>query len=229
MSKIKNHAYPLRIVSFSPMAYADALEMQQSLVDQRIKGAIPNTVLILEHTPVITLGARKSENKLLVDEASLKERTIDIARVRRGGGTTAHNPGQLVLYPIIDLRTINSGISEYVRSLESIGIDLLGSYGIEAGRQKGLPGLWLDEGRKIASVGVKVKRHVTFHGMAINICNDTGIFDMIVPCGLKDIKILSAVKASGRDIDINDAKEKIAKLCIEKWSNKELVEYEQRW
>ncbi|HEG44340.1 MAG TPA: lipoyl(octanoyl) transferase LipB [Phycisphaerales bacterium] len=228
MSEIKDHAYPLRIVSFGPIAYAHALQMQQSLVDQRIKAAIPNTVLIMEHSPVITLGARKSENKLLVDEDEIKERAIDIARVRRGGGTTAHNPGQLVLYPIIDLRTINVGISEYVRCLESIGIDLLGSYGIEAGRVRGLPGLWLDDRRKIASIGVKVKRHVTFHGMAINICNDTAIFDLIVPCGLKDIKILSAVKASGRDIDINDAKEKIAKLCAEKWSAKELTEYEQR-
>ncbi len=211
------------------MRYADALEMQQGLVDERIKGAIGNTVLILEHTPVITFGARESENKLLVDEDVLKERAIDIARVRRGGGITAHNPGQLVLYPIIDLRSINIGINEYVRSLESMGIDLLGSYGIEAGRRKGLPGLWLDEGRKIASVGVKVKRHVTFHGMAINICNDTSIFDLIVPCGLKDIEILSAAGVSGSVIDINDAKEKIAKLCTEKWSSKDIVEYEQRW
>ncbi len=219
MSEVKNHACPLEIVSYGPMGYAEALEMQQGLVDERIKGVIGNTVVILEHTPVITLGARKSENKLLVDETNLKERGIDIARVRRGGGTTAHNPGQLVFYPIIDLRTIKMGISEYVRSLESIGIALLGSYGIEAGRRKGLPGLWLDEGRKIASIGVKVKRHVTFHGMAINICNDTGIFDLIVPCGLKDIEILSAEEVSGGAIDINDAKEKIAKLCIEKWSN----------
>ena len=227
MSEVENHACPLEIVSYGPMGYAEVLEMQYRLVDERIKGSIGNTVLILEHTPVITLGARKSENKLLVAEEGLKERGIDVARVRRGGGTTAHNPGQLVFYPIIDLRTIKMGISEYVRSLESIGIELLGSYGIEAGRVKGLPGLWLDEWRKIASVGVKVKRHVTFHGMAINICNDTSIFDLIVPCGLKDIEILSAAKVSGSAIDINDAKEKVADLCIEKWSKESLTKYER--
>ena len=119
--------------------------MQLDLCRQRQDDQIDNTVLIVEHPAVITLGARKSENKLLTDEAALRAKGIDVVSIRRGGGTTAHNPGQLVVYPIIRLKSVGLDVGGYVRSLEQIGIDLLASLGVESGRRKGFPGLWIGE------------------------------------------------------------------------------------
>ena len=161
------------------VSYRTALTLQKQLVTQRQAGKIHNTVLILEHTPVITLGARQSENRLLTDEKVLNDKGIELASVRRGGGVTAHNPGQVVLYPIVDLKSLHLGINEYIRQLEAIGIELLANFGIKAQRRKGFPGLWVNH-KKIGSIGVKVKKWVTYHGMAINIENNLSIFENII-------------------------------------------------
>ncbi|MBN1457523.1 MAG: lipoyl(octanoyl) transferase LipB [Sedimentisphaerales bacterium] len=194
------------------MKYDKALELQKQLVDRRIKGQIENTVIMLEHLPVITLGARESENCLLEDEKKIIEQGIDVVSVRRGGGTTAHNPGQVIIYPILDIRSIGLGVNEYIRKLESIGIELLNQLGIESDRKKGFPGLWIGE-RKIGSIGVKIKKGVSFHGMAINICNDLSIFKSIVPCGLKEVIITNVLKETDKNISTSQVKEKLAELC----------------
>jgi lipoate-protein ligase B len=120
-------------------------------------------VLIVEHPAVISLGARKSENKLLADEGLIREQGIELVRVGRGGGTTAHNPGQLVFYPIIKLKSLKLDVTEYIRSLEQVGIELLQWIGVQSGRRKGFPGLWIGQ-KKIASIGVQLKKWVSFHG-----------------------------------------------------------------
>jgi lipoate-protein ligase B len=194
------------------MKYDKALELQKQLVSQRIKGQIANTIIILEHLPVITLGARESENCLLEDEKKLIEQGIDIVSVRRGGGTTAHNPGQVIIYPILNIRSIGLGVTEYIRKLESIGIELLAQLGVKSDRKKGFPGLWIDE-KKIGSIGVKIKKGVSFHGMAINICNDLSIFQNIVPCGLKGVVITNVLKETEKEVSISQVKEKLAELC----------------
>lgn len=196
------------------MPYRDALDLQMQLWKQRCEEQIPDTVLLVEHNPVITLGARKSENKLLRSEDVLAKKSIDIEPVRRGGGTTAHNPGQIVLYPILNLRSLGLGVNEYVRKLEAIGIELLVEFGVTAERRKGLPGLWIGQ-KKIGSIGVQIKKWVTLHGMAININNDLTIFDNIVPCGLEGVRITNVLEETGKKNPMADVKEKLAGLCVE--------------
>ena len=202
------------------MAYREALDLQTHLVEQRQEDLIPNTVLLLEHPPVITLGARKTENRLLVSPQVLVQKGIELVNVRRGGGTTAHNPGQVVLYPVLKLQTLGLAINEYVRDLESIGIELLGRFGVDCHRRKGYPGLWAEQ-RKIASIGVQLKRWVSMHGMAINVSNDLGIFGNIVPCGLEDVEITSVSRETGTDISVDEVKDVLGRLCVSHWSSED--------
>ena len=208
------------------VSYRAALTLQKRLVIQRQAGKIHNTVLILEHTPVITLGARQSENRLLTDEKALKDKGIELTSVRRGGGVTAHNPGQVVLYPIMDLKSLHLGINEYIRQLEAIGIELLANFEIEAQRRKGFPGLWVNH-KKIGSIGVKVKKWVTYHGMAVNIENDLSIFENIVPCGIDNVEMTSAYKETGKTNLMADVKDKLAMLCTEHFSSREIAAHEK--
>ena len=208
------------------MKYHDALKLQKELVEQRQSDTICNTVIMLEHPPVITLGAHKSENRLLVDKETLTEKNIELVEIGRGGAATAHNPGQVVIYPIIKLQSLGLGVTDYIRQLEHIGIELLKRFGINAARRKGFPGLWLQE-KKIGAIGVKVKRWVTFHGMAINIKNDLSIFENIVPCGLEGVRITSILNETGNVCSMQHVKKELAEICIEQWSNQDLAEYEE--
>jgi len=167
--------------------------------------------LIVEHPAVITLGARQSLNKLRVSRKYLTTRHINVVEIRRGGGATAHNPGQLVCYPILNLQQLGLGIGQYVRTLEAIGAELLSTLGLASTSRRGTPGLWVGE-RKIASIGIRVSKSVTYHGIAINIRNDLSIFDLIVPCGLENVKMTSAQRETGRDHSMNQAKRKLAAL-----------------
>ncbi|MCF7975265.1 MAG: lipoyl(octanoyl) transferase LipB [Phycisphaerae bacterium] len=201
----------LEFVDCGIQAYAECLAQQQRLVEQRRSDAIPDTVLLVEHPPVITLGARQSANRLLVSEQTLESQGIEVFAIRRGGGTTAHNPGQIVLYPILDLQRLGLGINDYVRTLEGIGIDLLGTLGVEAQRKQGFPGLWVGP-RKIASIGVRVTRLITFHGMAINIQNDLSVFEHFVPCGLDGVAMTSAAQETGQAYDMHFVKQTLITL-----------------
>ncbi|MCI0499225.1 MAG: lipoyl(octanoyl) transferase LipB [Planctomycetales bacterium] len=207
------------VINGGMMRYADALALQTELCVKRQNDQIANTVLILEHPAVITRGARKTENKLLATEEDIRNRRIELVQVGRGGGTTAHNPGQLVFYPIIKLKTLCLDVTAYVRSLEDIGIDLLAGLGVPSGRRKGYPGLWVGE-KKIASIGVQLKKWVTFHGMAININNDLSLFDCIVPCGLDDVEMTSVLKETGKTADMTAVKKKLSELCLKYWTKK---------
>jgi len=194
--------------------YRKTLEMQHQLVEQRRENEIGDTVLIVEHQPVITLGARQSANKLLIEPTKLAEKGIDVVEIRRGGGTTAHNPGQIVFYPILNLQELQLGVNEYIRTLEQIGIELLKQLGVESSRRKGFPGLWANE-KKIASIGVRVSRQVTYHGMAINIQNDLSIFDCIVPCGLENVKMTSVLKETGKKHPMDEIKSHLSQLLTQ--------------
>lgn len=192
--------------------YGQNLSLQLELLAARQADTIPNTILLVEHPPVITLGARKTENKLLADESTLRTKGIELITLGRGGGTTAHNPGQLVIYPIVKLKSLKLDVTEFVRRLEQVGLELLDSLGVIAHRQKGLPGLWVGKD-KIASVGVQIKKWVTMHGIAINIQNDLSIFDWIVPCGLDGVKMTSAAVQTGRTYTMTEVKDTAGKLC----------------
>ncbi|MCX5643123.1 MAG: lipoyl(octanoyl) transferase LipB [Phycisphaerae bacterium] len=193
--------------------YREVLALQQELQEQRRTGQAADTVLIVEHPPVITLGARKSANKLLVRPEELARRNIDLVEIRRGGGATAHNPGQLVFYPILHLQELRLDINQYVRTLEAIGIELLAGLDVRGERRKGFPGLWVGE-RKIASIGVRVSRFVTCHGMAINLQNDLSIFNFMVPCGLDGVQMTSVQKETGQVHDMEQIKTQLGEILV---------------
>ena len=223
----KSPARPLVIRDCGLTPYADALALQLDLCAKRQENAINNTVLLVEHPAVITLGARKSENKLLQSRENLTRQGIDVVDVRRGGGTTAHNPGQIVAYPILELKSLALDINGYVRQLEAIGIDLLARFGIAAARRKGYPGLWIGE-KKIGAIGVQLKKWVTLHGMAINISNDLTIFENIVPCGIEGVRITSVRNETGTTEPIAGVKQQLGRLFVKYFSSKELTAYEPK-
>ena len=214
---MKSLAEQIRISDCGLAKYGEILEKQHKLHEARLLGKIPDTILIVEHYPVITLGARQSANKLLVGKEELAKNNIDVVETRRGGGTTAHNPGQIVFYPILNLQQFGLGINEYIRELEAIGTELLEYLDIQAQRKKGFPGLWVTD-RKIASIGVRVSKQITYHGMAINIRNDLNIFDLFVPCGLADVEMTSVLKETGRKHPMSKVKEKLSQLLTEHFS-----------
>jgi len=207
----------LRIIDCRLADYREILQLQHQMQEKRRLGEIQNTVLIVEHPPVITLGARQSANKLLANREDLAQKHIDVVDIHRGGGTTAHNPGQLIFYPILNLQELKLGISEYIRELESIGAELLEKFGIHAERKKGLPGLWV-AAKKIASIGVRVSKFITYHGMAININNDLNIFDFLIPCGLDGVEMTSVLKQTGKQCSMQLAKERLSQLLIKHFS-----------
>jgi lipoate-protein ligase B len=208
MQKNPSH---LEFVDCGLQPYAECLARQKDLVEQRRNDAIPNTVLLVEHPTVITLGARQSANKLLASEQTLEAQGVDVVPIRRGGGTTAHNPGQIVFYPILDLRQLTLGINDYVRILESVGIDLLATLDVKAQRKQGFPGLWVGP-KKIASIGVRVTRQITLHGMAINIQNDLAVFNHFVPCGLDGVDMTSAARETDQAYDMSTVKQTLQSL-----------------
>ena len=213
----KNKGHSLRIKDCGLADYRQILQQQHEFRDKRRCGEIPDTILVTEHPPVITLGARQSANRLQVSRESLTKQGIDVVDIRRGGGTTAHNPGQLVFYPILNLQDLGLGVSEYIRELEAIGIELLDEYGVQSTRRKGMPGLWVDT-KKIGSIGVRVSKFITYHGMAINIRNDLSIFDSIVPCGLEGVEMTSVLKETGKRLSMSQVKEKLIELLMEHFS-----------
>jgi lipoate-protein ligase B len=172
-------------VSFNePIPYRQGLDVQHRLLKARQEGQIPDTVLILQHTPVVTLGNRGRDNYLLKTEEEYREMGIDLFKAERGGDVTFHGPGQWVLYPILHLGGNEADSHGYLYNLEEIAIRTLGDYGIEGFRREGKSGAWTNAG-KVAAIGFRLKKWVSFHGMSFNVCNDLRGFDAIVPCGLE--------------------------------------------
>jgi len=182
--------------------YGDALAIQQQLVADRKQGLTPDHLLLLEHPHVITMGRNGHAENLLASGEVMERSGIEYFPANRGGDVTYHGPGQLVGYPILDLRDWKRDVGAYVRALEQTIIDTLADYGIEAGRIPKLTGVWVD-GRKIAAIGVHLSRWVTSHGFALNVSTDLSYFQYIVPCGLtKPVTSLSAlgVRASWEEV-----------------------------
>ncbi len=163
--------------------YGQALELQQQLVAGRKQGLVPDHLLLLEHPHVITLGRNGHRENLLAENDVLERAGIAFYPTDRGGDITYHGPGQLVGYPILDLREWKRDVGAYVRAVEQVIIETLADYGISAGRIPKLTGVWVD-GRKIAAIGVHISRWVTSHGFALNVSTDLNYFHYIVPCGL---------------------------------------------
>jgi len=165
------------------IGYAEAFALQRELVEERKRGGIPDQLVFVEHPHVITLGRNGRLENLLASEDVLRRAGIEFHPTDRGGDITYHGPGQIVGYPIFDLREWKRDVVAYVRAIEQVLIDSLADFGIEAGRQSGCTGVWVD-GKKVAAIGVHVSRWVTSHGFALNQTTDLSYFQYIVPCGL---------------------------------------------
>lgn len=164
-----------------PVPYGEVLDLQHQLLEQRQQDQIPDTVLLLQHPPVITLGTRGRQEGLLLPREAYAQQGVDLFHAERGGDVTCHAPGQWVLYPILRLSGGNS--HNYLWMLEETALRTLADFGIEGFRREGMNGAWTKQG-KVAAIGFRLKRWVSFHGMSLNVCNDLSLFDSIVPCGL---------------------------------------------
>jgi lipoate-protein ligase B len=192
---------PLRVEDLGLRSYGEALEIQRELRRRRIAGELAEDVLLLvEHPPVVTLGRGSRASSLPLTPEALRRRGVEVFEVERGGDVTLHAPGQLVGYPVLDLRHHRQDLHWYLRSLEDVLIQALGGLGIEADRNPGRTGVWT-AGRKIASIGIHVKQWVTLHGFALNVTTDLDLFDLIVPCGIPQVVMTSVAAELLREGD----------------------------
>lgn len=184
------------------VAYDRAWELQKSLQKKRILNEIPDTVLICEHPPVITCGRSARHENILCSATTLQNQGIAVFDIERGGDVTFHNPGQVILYPILDLTKLKKDVGWYMRALEQIVLSSLQIEGIAGTRIEGKTGVWIQcsnsslntQQKKIASIGVRISRWVTMHGLAVNVCNDLAGFQLINPCGFSDITVTSVAQ-----------------------------------
>lgn len=173
------------------VSYADGLELQRRLVEDRKADRIPDTLLLLQHPHVLTVGVKKDgRSHILATPDRLSSLGVDVFETGRGGDVTYHGPGQLVGYPIIDLNPDRRDVHRYVRDLEEVMIRVCAGYGLEAGRSKGFSGAWIND-EKIGAIGVRISRWITSHGFAFNVATDINFFNLIVPCGIADRGVTS--------------------------------------
>ena len=203
---------PLEVRRLGVMPYGEAVTLQKKLVADRQSGTVPDLLLLLEHPHVVTVGvgARRSLKNLLVAESVLRERGVELHQAPRGGDVTYHGPGQLVGYPILDLRPDRCDVHRYVRDLEEVLIRTVGALGVQARRDSGLTGIWVGND-KLAAIGVRVSRWVTSHGFALNISTDLGYFDLIRPCGIEGRGVTSLARLTGAPVLI----EEVATVLVE--------------
>ena len=181
--------------------YAEALQVQRDLVARRIAREIPDTLLLLEHDPVVTLGKVARAEHLLVDRDRLAKLGVDVHETDRGGDVTFHGPGQIVGYPILDLNELRRDVKWYLEQLEEVMIRTCARHGVEAARRPGMTGAWVGA-EKIGAIGVRVERWVTSHGFAFNVATDLDYFGLIVPCGLRGEGVTSLSARLGRAVDL---------------------------
>jgi len=187
----------LLVVGLDRAPYEEVLRLQRSLAEARIDGRLSTDLLLLvEHSPVVTLGRSSKTAHLPTGREELSLRGVELFEIERGGDVTFHGPGQLVGYPIYDLREHREDLHWFLRRLEAALIGALGQLGIEAGRNEGYTGVWTS-GRKIASIGIHVKQWVTWHGFALNVTTDLSFFDLIVPCGIPGVVMTSVQRELG--------------------------------
>jgi len=192
------------------VSYAEALEMQKALVEERRAGRVPNLLLLLQHPPVITLGVRgSSRSHITATDALLASRGVEVHDTGRGGDVTYHGPGQIVGYPILDLRPDRCDVHRYVRDLEEVMIRVCADYGVTAGRVAGLSGAWVGS-EKIGAIGVRISRWITSHGFAFNVNTNLDDFQLIVPCGIADRGVTSLQRLLGRPLSIEEVEDRIS-------------------
>ena len=192
------------MLNLGPVPYREAWELQQSVAGAVSQGAIPDTILLLEHPPVVTLGRRTDEGELHIPEHA----EVELVETNRGGKSTYHGPGQLVCYPILDLRRHGQDVKQYCRDLEEALIRTLAAFALEATRIDGLTGVWFTSPpRKVASIGIHISRWVTTHGYALNVDLDPAPFTQwITACGLEDAAFTTIASELGRPVTVDEVR-----------------------
>ena len=206
------------ILNLGVKPYKEVWDLQKELVEKRRNGQINDTLILVEHEPVYTLGKNADENHILQHSPQ----DVKTYHVERGGDVTFHGPGQLVGYPILDLHNYKKSISWYMRSLEQLIIDTLAEYGITAERKVGLTGVWVGD-EKIAALGVRVTRWVTMHGFALNVTPDLIYYSSIIPCGIFEYGVTSMAKLVTNEITVNSVKRVLTKMFMNQFQNIEPV------
>ena len=194
------------------VAYREALELQRSLAEERRAGRVGDVLLLLEHPHVITLGARSeaARSNVIATPAKLQQLGVELRETGRGGDVTYHGPGQLVAYPIFDLRPDRQDVHRYVRDLEEVMIRTTRAFGREAGRIEGLTGAWVGAD-KVGAIGVRISRWITSHGFAYNVTTNLEYFNLIVPCGIRDHGVTSLQRLLGRDVPMREVEDVVVR------------------
>jgi lipoyl(octanoyl) transferase len=188
------------------LSYADGLALQKETVRRRVAKEIPDTLILIEHSPVITMGKMAKAEHVIGKRAD-----VEVVPTPRGGDVTYHGPGQVIGYPIVDLTAINLDLKKYLERLEEVMIRAVAPYGIKAGRQAGMTGAWVED-RKIGAIGVRVEKWVTSHGFALNANTDLSGFDLIIPCGLQGKGVTSIAQEIGRDVDLDELRSSVVAI-----------------
>jgi len=197
--------------------YAKAWNLQKEVFDKRVSGNTDDTFFMLEHPNTYTLGKTADKNNLISNKDYLEKEGISVFEIDRGGDITYHGPGQIVGYPIIDLKNWKQDTHLYLRNIEETIIKVCNYYGLNAGRKEKYTGVWIGE-RKICAIGVKISRWVTMHGFAFNINTNLNLFNGIIPCGIKDKEVTSLERELGKRFDINEVKDKILEVFINQFN-----------
>jgi lipoyl(octanoyl) transferase len=212
MATVCNEIRPLQVRRAGLMDYADGLALQASLVEARKAGSIPDVLVLLQHPHVITLGVKlaSARSHIVAPPEELAARGVEVYETGRGGDVTYHGPGQVVGYPIVDLKPDRCDVHRYVRDLEDVMIRVCAEYGVAAGRVPGLTGTWITSGRvpgKIGAIGVRISRWVTSHGFAFNVSTNLEYFSMIVPCGIAGQGVTSLEALLGRPVPLDEVED----------------------
>ena len=209
----------LEVQDWGNVEYEEALRRQRAMAEERIADKVPDRLVLTEHPPVVTIGRSGSEADLRLSEEALQQKGIGVSHVERGGMATFHGPGQVVAYPIIKLH--EQDLHVFLRGTLGAMEEVLASYGLSPERKKGEPGLWVN-GAKIASVGIAVRKWVTFHGIAVNVNTDPQSFDCIVPCGHPGERITSIQQELGQTIDLGEVKDRFVRAFAGRFDYKEI-------
>lgn len=196
---------PAHVVDLGVMEYRACWALQKELASRRRAGKILDTLLLVEHPPVLTLGARFDPQHLLLSKEEYARRGIDVVETDRGGDVTYHGPRQLVMYPLFDVKDLVGDLHQWLRGLEEVIIRLVERFGLRGYRFPPFTGVWVN-GKKIAAIGVKVARWINLHGIALNCNNDLSPFRLIVPCGIRGYEVTSISRELGREVTVETAK-----------------------
>jgi lipoyl(octanoyl) transferase len=214
------HPSSVQIVTLRAAPYVPTWDVQRERAAAVGAGTAREALFLVEHSPVYTLGVRTDRKHLLFRDEELRAAGAEVVPVDRGGDVTWHGPGQITGYPILDLKTRGRDVHRHVRSLEQMLIDVVATYGIEARRAEGMPGVWVGN-QKIAALGVKVSHGwITYHGFALNVCPDLGWYERIVPCGLHGFGVTSLAALLGREVAWEEAADRTQRAFEQIFSQK---------